>query len=83
MCNESIDYKPCDCFPMSGQIQCIRENVTKDILKKINDNLKIDSNNTQEINLILIQSTNISTIGNLLTDIKFRKIFGDLRVEGF
>ncbi len=75
MCQESIDYKPCDCFPMSGQIQCIGEEVNEDILKKINDNLKNDSSNTQEINLILIQSTNISEIDDLFTDIKFRKIF--------
>jgi hypothetical protein len=74
MCRKGIDYKPCDCFPTLGQVQCIGKNVTEEILKKINDNLKIDSSNTKEINLILIQSTNISKIGDLFTDIKFRKI---------
>jgi hypothetical protein len=60
---------------MSGQIQCIGEEVNEDVLKKINDNLKNDSNKTQEINLILIQNTSISKIDELFTDIKFKKIF--------
>jgi hypothetical protein len=60
------NYNPRDCFPMSSQIQCIGDNVNVDVLKKIYENFKNDTNETQEVNLILIQNTSISEISVLL-----------------
>jgi hypothetical protein len=73
MCDK--DYNPFGCFQMSGQIQCIGDKVNEEVLKKIDDNLKNDTNKTHEINLILIQNTSIKEIGEWFNETKFRKIF--------
>jgi hypothetical protein len=60
---------------MSGQIQCISDKVNEEVLKKIDHNLRNDTNKTHEINLILIQNTSIKEIGEWFNETKFRKIF--------
>jgi hypothetical protein len=73
MCDN--DYSPCGCFQMSGQIQCIGDEVNEDVLKKIDHNLRNDTNKTHEVNLILIQNTSIAEIGEWFNETTFKKIF--------
>jgi hypothetical protein len=48
--------------------------VNQEVLKKIDDNLRNDTNKTHEINLILIQNTSTKKIGEWFNETKFRKI---------